>query len=232
MKFNTNMLMAPEGEASGGGGGAEQPQPGPAHGASPSPTPTPADEAPVTRAEFAALLSKLDQIARPPAPAAAPATSPAPSSAKDEPPAWAKELLAREARREADARKQQLLEVALAEVPAEHRGTARAVVEGLLVTHGVSLDTADVGQVGRQLAGALKSEHAALFAVPGSKYAAIPRTSTGGYDFSGVRDLTEVPDHMIKYIPKDEYARLRHGPSGGGVIEGQHVGIIPRSRFH
>jgi hypothetical protein len=154
------------------------------------------------------------------------------ASPKDEPPPWAKDFLAREARREAEARKQQLLEVALAEVPDAHRGTARAVVEGLLVTHGVSLETADVGQVARQLAGTLKAEHGQLFTVPGSKYAAIPRTSTGGYDFSGVRDLTEVPDHMIKHIPKDVYARLRHGPSGGGVIEGQHVGIIPRSRFH
>lgn len=234
----TGLLLAPEGEGGGGGGGAPA-DGGSQHSGSPvsaaaSPAAPSGDEAPVTRAEFNALMSKLDQLANPPAPAA-PAPASGQKSGGDEPPAWAKGLLEREARREAEGRKQRLVDLALAEVPQENRGLAQAVVEGLLVSSGVSLESADVGQVAKQLAGVLKTEHGQLFSVPGSKFAAIPRTGTGGYDFSGVNDISEVPDHMIKHIPKDDYARIRRGPTGGGIVGEDHrgfVGVIPKSRFH
>lgn len=240
MKFFGSIPLFNEAGEAGGGGGAGTSAPGSVPPpAAPAPAavaqPANAGDAPVTRSEFDALMAKLDKLAAPPA-APPPKTPEAPRTEADQLAdltAKVTALLGQTQQQQNIQRKQQLVDAALAGVPEQNRGLAQLALDGLLASTGVKLDGADIniGALAEQLGGQLRTQFgASLFNVPGSQFKAVPKAANGGFDWTGVRSLAEVPPEMFKHIPDDVYRRLRAG-GGSSAVLGDGA-IIPGSRYH
>lgn len=229
------LLLSAEGggEGAGAGGGqpgaGQQPQvqaPPAGTAATPPGNPPSGGDAPVTRAEFDALMSKIDKLGQPPAP-------PDASKGGDDMPEWAKALntkidgiTAQHKAQEIAGRKQQLMSTALAGVPDANRGLATLALEGLLAASGMKLEDVDVAQVAQQLGATLRAQHGTLFVDAGSKFSAIPKGANGTYDWSGVRSMAEIPPELISKVPNEVIDRIVNG--GGGEADDS----LPRNIFY
>lgn len=244
IKFVPLDLRMSEAGGGGGGGGSPAGQGGNANPAAPPAAPAPAaqgnGEAPVTRAEFNALMAKIDALGQPPKPPEPPPKPEPPKPDGEAMPEWAKalhgEIVELKTERKTEvlaAKRQQLVNAALTGVPDANRALASLALEGLMASSGVSLEAKDVNldQLAQQLGTTLRTKHASLFTNPGSQYSAIPAAANGGFDWSGINSMAEVPPEMISKIPDDVYRRLRHGGGapGGVMPDGS---IVPRNRFH
>ncbi len=223
------MIAAGEGQGGGGAGGAAPPAP-----------PAPPPEAPVTRAEFAALQTKLDALSKveppkvEPPKVEPPKVEPKPGDA--EVPQWARDLqqvvggfVATQASSQIAARKAQVIQAITSGMPEANRNLAALAVEGLLASSGIQIDVStDVAKVAEQLGATLRTQHESLFKSAGSSFSALPVGPDGKIDYSGVRDLSELSPEMLRALPVSEYARLRVGAPSAGASGG----FRPRSKVH
>lgn len=205
--------------------------PAPSQNATPAPAQPQTQQggdAPVTRAEFQALLAKLDGLTAP-----KPEAKPEPKEEPTSMPKWAKEMgldqlagtiktLAQTQAQATLAGKRQALQAAvLADVPEANKALAQLALEGLITSSGIDLSTADVAKVAPQLATALREQVGqALFTTTGSKFSAIPSKGNGEFDWSHVNSLEEVPPGMISKIPADVWRRLNGGEASQTGTQG------------
>lgn len=186
------------------------------------------------KAEARAARERVEQLERDLAaarqPPAAPPPAPAPTgkSDPDAPPAWAKELLDRNAALErqvvelADARKAEagaarvraLVDQVSAAVPDQRLHQLVAPLISGLIAEGKASADADPAA----LLVTLRTTHPTLFtSAPGSPRSAVQTGPDGRVtDWNTVRDLNDLTPQQIKDMPNEQVDRLVSGNTSGG----------------
>lgn len=232
MKFFRQILMNQAGEGTGAGGAAAAPAAPAAPQAPAAPAAPPVappanpivragaedDTAPVTRGELKALMAKLDALAKPAEPKAAPAPTPAggaPAGGESLIAALADEVRALRQEREQDRSqsvRKQLVDVVLAGVPEANRSTADAVVQHIIASTGMKIDgSISIDASAKNLQALLRANHANLYAEAGSSRSAVQVGPNGRLDYSGVRNLSELTPEQIRQISDDDFDRIVRG---------------------
>lgn len=236
MKFFRQILMNQAGEGTGAGGAAAAPAAPAAPQAPAAPAAPPAappanpivragaedDTAPATRGELKALMAKLDALAKPAEPKAAPTPAPAggaPVGGDSLIAALADEVRALRQEREQDRSqsvRKQLVDVVLAGVPEANRSTADAVVQHIIASTGMKIDgSISIDASAKNLQALLRANHANLYAEAGSSRSAVQTGPDGKLDYSGVRNLSELTPEQIRAIPDADFTRITNGGASG-----------------